>query len=169
MLQSVIATVSRLGIESLRLEDDADLSVSQCLPWRLLDLGSCRLARSPRRSAGFARSRARNRLLPAQRARRFHGIAVHLARPFHCHFLGIVIARILQLFASHSWEDVAAVFSVGAESSAENRWRATVFVVVLASTLSTASYRLRDVHFVGELTHRDTRTSCQLSATLPHV
>ena len=42
MLQSVIATVNRLGIESLRLEDDADLSAPRachggCSIWAVLD------------------------------------------------------------------------------------------------------------------------------------
>jgi hypothetical protein len=42
MLQSIIATVNRLGIESLRLEDDTELSVPHachagCSIWAVLD------------------------------------------------------------------------------------------------------------------------------------
>lgn len=42
MLQSAIATVNRLGIESLRLEDDADFSAPRalhrgCSIWAVLD------------------------------------------------------------------------------------------------------------------------------------
>jgi hypothetical protein len=56
MLQSVIATVSRLGIESLRLEDDADLSVSHAFRggfsiWAVVDSQDLRVVRQALRAA----------------------------------------------------------------------------------------------------------------------
>ena len=56
MLQSVIATVSRLGIDSLRLEDDDDLTVSHpsCdgfSIWAVVDSQDLRVVRQALRAA----------------------------------------------------------------------------------------------------------------------
>ncbi len=56
MLQSVIATVNRLGIESLRLEDEAGLTVPRasyggCSIWAVVDSQDLRDVRQALRAA----------------------------------------------------------------------------------------------------------------------